>query len=200
MQLVDASEMQNTPIVNEWLPWLGRVRFLVITFLLTIVVSLHQLTRIPFPIQSVLALLAVWYALATTYVISQRCFWNMRWQAPAQIIGDLVVITAVVYETGAQDSYFISLYLLAILMGSIVFSRRGAFLLAGASFIMLGCVIELVVYGVIPRTATSVSGCANLNPGWEATCLHSLRWLTSEAFWRKRRAPRMPNSTKSARN
>jgi len=56
-------------------------------------------------------------------------------------------------------------------MGSIVFSRRGAFLLAGASFIMLGCVIELVVYGVIPRTATSVSGLRELES-----------WLGSNLF------------------
>ena len=54
-------------------------------------------------------------------------------------------------STGAQDSYFISLYLLAILMGSILFTRRGAFLVAGASFLLLGCVLELSFYGIIPQ-------------------------------------------------
>ena len=62
-----------------------------------------------------------------------------------RLILDLGMITGVVYASGAQDSYFISLYLLAILMGSILFSRRGAFLVAGASFVLLGCVVELIL-------------------------------------------------------
>ena len=72
------------------------------------------------------------------------------------MILDLVVITGVVYATGAQDSDFISLYLLAILMGSILFSGRGAFLVASGSFVLLGCVVELAYYGLIPRTAISM--------------------------------------------
>src|SRR4029077_1024178 len=80
-----------------------------------------------------------------------------RWHALVQMVCDLIVITGVVYATGAQDSYFISLYLLAILMGSILFSRRGAFLIAGASFVLLGCVLELSFYGVIPRMSSSMT-------------------------------------------
>ena len=60
------------------------------------------------------------------------------------------------YATGAQDSDFISLYLLAILMGSILFSGRGAFLVASGSFVLLGCVVELAYYGLIPPTANSI--------------------------------------------
>ena len=48
---------------------------------------------------------------------------------------DVSIITAIVYSSGAQDSNFVSLYLLAILMGSILFSRRGAFMVAGFAFI-----------------------------------------------------------------
>ena len=39
--------MNSNTSVSEWLPWLGRVRFLVITFLLAVVVAIHQLTPIP---------------------------------------------------------------------------------------------------------------------------------------------------------
>jgi two-component system, NtrC family, sensor histidine kinase PilS len=171
MYAVGESEMQITPSVSEWLPWLGRVRFLVITFLLAIVVSVHQLTQIPFPIRTVIPLLAVWYLLATGYLALQRYFPEGRWQAPLQMIGDLAMITGVVYATGAQDSYFVSLYLLAILMGSILFSRRGAFLVAGASFVLLGCIVELMFYGAIPRTATSVPALRELES-----------WLASNLF------------------
>ena len=72
------------------------------------------------------------------------------------MVCDLGIITAFVYETGVQDSYFLSLYLLAILMGSILFSRRGAFLVAGASFILLGCTAESMYAGMIPLTMSSM--------------------------------------------
>lgn len=157
--------------VSEWLPWLGRVRFLVITFLVAVVVAIHELTPIPLPAGTLIVLAALWYALATVYLILHRHAPGARWQAPLQMVLDLAVITGVVYASGAQESYFVSLYLLAILMASILFSRRGAFLVASISFILLGCVVELTFYGVIPRTMASV---------WDARALES--WLASNLF------------------
>ncbi len=63
-------------------------------------------------------------------MILQRWIPQARWHAPLQMVCDLVMITGVVYATGVQDSYFISLYLLAILMASALFSRRGVFMVA----------------------------------------------------------------------
>jgi two-component system sensor histidine kinase PilS (NtrC family) len=148
--------MKSTPSASEWLLWLGRVRFLAITFLVGIVVALRQFTSIPLPLQSLVPLVALWYALATLYVVLRGWMPAARWHASLQAVCDLLVITGVVYSSGAQDSYFVSLYLLAILMGSILFSRRGAFFVAGASFALLGCVVELEHYGMIPRTANSM--------------------------------------------
>src|SRR5580658_5353188 len=148
--------MKSATSVSEWLPWLGRVRFLAITFLLGIVVAARQLTPISISVRSFVPLVALWYMLAVVYVILQRWAPQARAHAPVQIICDLLVITGVVYTTGAQDSYFISLYLLVILMASVLFSRRGVFLVAGASFGLLASVIELTYYGVIPHTANSV--------------------------------------------
>ncbi len=138
------------------MPWLGRVRFLVITFLIAVVVAIRQLTLIPLPAGILLLLAAVWYSCAVVDLMLWRWSPSSRWQAPLQLGMDLVVITAVVYASGAQDSYFISLYLLVILMGSILFSRRGAFLAAGVSFVLLASTVEMAYYGVIPRTARSM--------------------------------------------
>lgn len=163
--------MEFASNVREWLPWLGRVRFLVITFLVAVVVGIHQLTPIPLPVRTLTVLGALWYALATVYLILQRHVPTARWHPPLQILLDLAIITGVVYSSGAQDSYFVSLYLLAILMGSILFSRRGAFLVAGASFVLLGCVVELMYYGMIPRTTASMPGARALGS-----------WLASNLF------------------
>jgi two-component system sensor histidine kinase PilS (NtrC family) len=155
---ISESEMEFTPSVSEWLPLLGRVRFLIITFLMVVFVAVRQWTTSPFPVAALFVLGAVWYVLAAILVASQRKLPGFKWHAPFQIAVDLVMITGIVYSSGAQDSYFISLYLLAILMGSILFSRRGAFLVAGAGFALLGCVVELTYYGMIPRTATTLPG------------------------------------------
>ncbi len=150
--------MEFTPSVSEWLPLLGRVRFLIITFLVVVFVAVRQWTTIPFPVATLFVLAAVWYVLAAIFVVLQRKRPAFQWHAPIQIVVDLVMITGIVYASGAQDSYFTSLYVLAILMGSILFSRRGAFLVGGASFVLLGCVVELTFYNMIPRTATTMPG------------------------------------------
>jgi two-component system, NtrC family, sensor histidine kinase PilS len=147
--------MKSTPNVSEWLSWLGRVRFLAITFLVGIVVAARHLTPMPVPVRSFVQLIALWYTLAIFYVILRRWVPQARWHAPLQIACDLLLVTGVVYSTGMQDSYFVSLYLLAILMASVLFSRRGVFLVAGFSFVLLGGALELILYGALPRTASS---------------------------------------------
>ncbi len=163
--------MELTPSASEWLPWLGRVRFLIITFLVMLVVVVRQLTPIQLPVHTLIPLIILWYTLAGLYLVLQRWVPQARWQIPLQMILDLSIITGVVYATGTQDSDFISLYLLAILMGTILCSRRGAFLVAGASFVLLGCVVELSYYGYLARTANSMP-----------TALALESWLASNLF------------------
>ncbi len=92
-------------------------------------------------------------SLAVLYVILQKWIPRATWHGPLQVACDIGMITGVVYTTGAQDSYFTSLYLLGFLMGAILFSRRGATLTAAGSFILLGSVVECGYYGMIPRTS-----------------------------------------------
>lgn len=166
----EQSEMKSQTNTSEWLSWLGRVRFLVITSLLAIIV-MGQLTAIPLRVRILLPLIAAWYALATVYILLRRWVPKAAWHHPLQVVGDLLVVTAIVYATGGQDSYFVSLYLLIILMASVLFSRRAVFAVAGASFVLLGAVVELMFFGAIPRTATSTP---------TATGLES--WLGSNLF------------------
>jgi two-component system sensor histidine kinase PilS (NtrC family) len=156
---VPNSQVPNVHVndaIGEWLPWLSRVRFLIITLLVMVVIAVRQLTPIQTPVHTLFPIVVLWYTLAVVYVVLHRWLPQASWQAPLQLTLDLVIITGVVYATGSQDSDFISLYLLAILMGSILFSGRGAFLVAGWSFLLLASVVELSSYGIIPRTANSL--------------------------------------------
>ena len=148
--------METTQNLSDWLLWLSRVRFLVITFLLGIVLTVHQLTPIPLSTKYFVPLTLLWYTLAILDAILLRWIPRARWHAPLQMACDLLVITGLVYSTGGHESYFISLYLLVILMASILFSREGVFIVAGGSFVLLGTLVELTYYGVLPRTASAM--------------------------------------------
>ncbi|HET6199949.1 MAG TPA: ATP-binding protein [Candidatus Acidoferrales bacterium] len=145
--------MDLTQNTSDWLSWLGRVRFLVITFLLAVVLAVSQLTPLPLTAKYFVPVILLWYLLAICYVILFRWIPQAHWHAPLQIIGDLILVTGLVYSTGGHESYFISLYLLVVLMASVMLPRRGVFLVAGGAFALLGMLVELVQYGIMPRTS-----------------------------------------------
>src|ERR1700683_3204288 len=141
---------------GEWLPWLGRVRFLVMTSLVALVLAVRGLTHLPLPAHSFAEILTLWYGVSIALLLLQRRRPISKWQPPAQVACDVVFITAVVYTTGGQDSYFTSLYLLAILMAAILFSWKGTLATAAGSFALLAAVLVAMYYGTIPRTSQSI--------------------------------------------
>ncbi len=147
--------MDLTQNTSEWLSWLGRVRFLVITFLLAVVLAVSQLTPLPLTAKYFVPVILLWYILAICYVILFRWIPQAHWHAPLQIIGDLLLVTGLVYSTGGHESYFISLYVVVVLMACVMLPRRGVFLVAGGAFALLGALVELVQYDVIPSTSLS---------------------------------------------
>ena len=148
------SSAELSPNTSDWLGWLTRVRFLLITLLLAVIVVLQQYTQLVVPVRYFVPLIVLWYTLAIFYAIVLRWVPLGRWHAPLQIVCDVILVTGLVYVTGGHESYFISLYLLAIIVTSILFSRRATFLVAGLSFVLLGGLLELVYYGALPQTAT----------------------------------------------
>jgi two-component system, NtrC family, sensor histidine kinase PilS len=154
--------MELNQNLGDWLRWLNGVRFLVITLLLAIVIVLEQYTQIAVPFRYFVPLVILWYTLALFYVILLHWVPIARWHAPLEITCDLLLVTGLVYVTGGHESYFISLYLLLIIVASILFSRRATFIVAGFSFILLGGMVELVFYEVLPRTAVTMPGTKTL--------------------------------------
>jgi hypothetical protein len=62
------------------------------------------------------------------------------------------MVSVLVYTTCLQESYFISLYLLVIIVASILFSRNLAFVTAAACVMLLGGLTLLAYNGRITRT------------------------------------------------
>jgi len=136
--------------------WLARVRLLVITLLVAMVLLLREFNQLEVPTRYFVPLIILWYSLAVTFLILTKLVSDARWHAALVTIVDLLMITGLVFVTGGHESYFLSLYLLAILMASVLFDRKGVFVIAALGFVFLGSLVELAFYDQIPSTARSM--------------------------------------------
>src|ERR1700680_4630556 len=114
----------------------------------------------------------LWYTLAIFYTILMRWVPQASWHGPVQLVCDLLMVTGLIYLTGTQDSYFIWLYPLAIIVASILFSRKATFMVAGLSFILIGGLAELIYYNILPRMQVAVPSSRQLQT-----------WIFSNLFY-----------------
>ena len=181
--------MASTRKLIDWLSWLVKVRFLAITFLLGIELVIRQLSASPVPVEYLAYLILVWYTLAVFYSILLGLGLDPYLQAYVQIVVDLVLVTGLVYVTGALDSYLILLYPLVIIVSSILLSRVGSFLLSSLGFILFAAMVNAAVFGLIPTLYPQSQGvwpvqvhlALNLFAFWgvwylSSTLAESLRW------------------------
>jgi two-component system sensor histidine kinase PilS (NtrC family) len=148
--------MELTQNVNEWLHWLTRIRFLIVTLVLCVVLLLRQYSLLVVQARLFIPLIVIWYSLGILHALLLHWLPLERWHAPVEMVCDLVMITVLVYITGAHESYFVSLYLLTIIVASILFSPKMTFIMAGFSFILLGGLEDLMYYGILPRTSVTL--------------------------------------------
>ena len=94
-------------------------------------------------------LLAVIYLTNTIYIFLIKHFGKIRLQAYFQIFFDTIFITFFIYATGGIDSIFSFLFILNIISGGIILSRKGGILIASGSSILYGLLLDLHYYGLI---------------------------------------------------
>src|SRR6202140_5990951 len=123
---------------REWLDWLTRVRLLMIALILAVGVVWPQYVPASPGSRFFLPLIIFWITLGILHLILLRWLPQAPWHGGLQVTCDVVMISALVYVTGLQDSYFISLYLLVIIVASILFSRGMAFATASFCLLILG--------------------------------------------------------------
>lgn len=149
-----------TDEIREWLPWVIKIRFVIITFVFAIDYSIHSLAPNPVNASSIRYLgmaVILWYILSLFFLIYNQISRDYALQAYLQIFSDIVVITAIVHVTGDLESNYFSLYLVTIILASILFPRGRAFLVAAVCFVCMGGMIELAYLPVIyPGLAINV--------------------------------------------
>jgi len=90
------------------------------------------------------------YVLTILYAVFHRWWAGHPLEAYAQHVGDLLLVTGLVYATGGVDSPFSVLYFLVIIASSILLRRRGAFVSATAAWLLYGLLVLLIVYRAVP--------------------------------------------------
>jgi len=138
--------MTSTGEIKDWLPWVIKIRFVIISFVFAIEYAIRQLAPNPANISSIRYLgvaVILWYLLGLYFLIYNQISQDYLLQAYLQIFSDLVIITAILHVTGDLESNYLSLYLVAIILASVLLPRARAFMVAAVSFVLMGALIEL---------------------------------------------------------
>ncbi len=133
------------PGLASRLAWMTGLRlgFFTILLVATAVVYLGgELSRYPVSLRIVFLTIAVAYALGGVYAAVLRTGRHLLPLAFAQVIGDQITWTALVYVTGGATSGATSLYAISCLVGANLIGLRGSFTAAaaGAGSFLLLCV------------------------------------------------------------
>lgn len=138
--------MNSTDGLNAWLPWVIKIRFVIISFVFAIDFAIRVLVPNPanaFSIKYLGIAAVLWYILSLFFLIYNQLSRDYLLQAYLQLYSDIVVITLIVHVTGDLESHYLSLYLVAIMLASILLPRPSVFLVAAVSFVSMGALLEL---------------------------------------------------------
>ena len=136
--------------IREWLSWLIKLRIVVLTTLLGVSLGIESAV----PRNETLT--ELFWVIGVTYFSTIIQYFWLRWsasyvvQAYFQTACDLLMTSAIIYVTGGLDSYFSFFFLLSIIMASILLYRRGAFLTAAASSVLMLSQYLVIRWGILP--------------------------------------------------
>ena len=146
--------------IEKRLRWLMLSRVAIVTFLLMVTTFIKfQKTEI-FPekaLTSLYALCAITYILSLAYLLLLKFVKQNRLNIYIQALTDVALITFLVYITGGISSIYSVFYPLVIIYSVLFLEKRGGFIIASASGILYGLLLDLEYYGVVhPINAIAV--------------------------------------------
>ena len=125
-------------------------RVVVATFLLVAVASASAFRGVPFPLPPFALVIAGGYVYSFASLLAFRRLRSSVRFAVAQIAGDLLIETVLIYVTGGASSVFTFLYLLSIMSASQVLAPWRSVPAAAGAVLLHGTLLTLLLYGVIP--------------------------------------------------
>ena len=140
------------------------IRLLFATFLLIASAVIQWRAYLSFSSTTILylyILTGIIYFLTVCYAVVLTRLKDLRLFGYIQLVVDVVFVTALIYVTGGIESTFSFLYILTIINAAIMLYRRGGMLIASASSILYGALLDLQYFGIIhpfsPRPPAPIS-------------------------------------------
>lgn len=144
-------------IGDNALVWLMVLRVVVVTALLGSAVVTEVIARPREPGEPLYLLIALTYLLTLLYALAWPFTTNRRRElAYAQIVGDLVIVTGIVFYTGGIESNFSFLYFISIIAASIILFRRGGLMAATVASLLYATLLQALYLGAL--SADPVTG------------------------------------------
>jgi two-component system, NtrC family, sensor histidine kinase PilS len=138
--------------VASRLRWLMASRVAIVTFLLGIATFIDVKGMEPFSYISLPHLFIIiffTYLISIIYIILLRIIRNIRFNIYIQTFCDVLLITGLVYVTGGINSIYSVFYPLVIIYAVLFLPRSGVLIIASASAIFYGLLLDFEYYGVI---------------------------------------------------
>jgi two-component system sensor histidine kinase PilS (NtrC family) len=149
--------------------WLMLLRLVFATFLLvaTVVVQARAYpTFFNTSLLSLYILTGVIYFLTLCYALLLKRIRRHILFAYVQIVLDVLFVTALIYVTGGIESIFSFMYILTIINAAIILYRRGGLLIASASSICYGSLLDLQYFNFIHPFYTRATGLMTYSIGY----------------------------------
>ncbi len=125
-------------------------RVVMVTTLLFIATYVESVSETLYAVNPLYFVIGATYALTVAHVIALRLVRPRLGLAHAQLLGDLLTVTALVYVTGGVRTGFLLLYPISVLSATMLVERRGALLLAGVATALYGGLLAAVRSELIP--------------------------------------------------
>jgi two-component system, NtrC family, sensor histidine kinase PilS len=137
-------------IGDNALAWLMVLRLVVVTALLGSAVVTEVIARPREPGEPLYLLIALTYLLTLLYALAWPFTARRRRElAYVQIVGDLLIVTGIVFYTGGIESNFSFLYFISIIAASIILFRRGGLMAATVASLLYATLAQTLYLGVL---------------------------------------------------
>ena len=152
MSELEQDSTERNKELLERIKWLMVLRLLFATFLLVATVVVQARAYPSFSntsLASLYILTGVIYFLTLCYALLLDRIKKYIFFAYVQLVFDVLFVTALIYVTGGIESIFSFMYILTIINAAIMLYRRGGLLIASASSIGYGSLLDLQYFGII---------------------------------------------------
>ena len=160
MSELEQDSTERNQELLERIKWLMVLRLLFATFLLVATVFVQARAYPSFSntsLASLYILTGVIYFLTLCYALLLDRIKKYIFFAYVQLVFDVLFVTALIYVTGGIESIFSFMYILTIINAAIMLYRRGGLLIASASSIGYGSLLDLQYFGIIHPYYTRAS-------------------------------------------